>query len=506
VPRRRVVEITPGLREVAGASFVLLVALWLAPASARADAGSEAFARGLEYFKRERYAEARREFTDATSAQPASAEAHFYLGLTSSRLEDYASAVAAIQKAIELDPALPGGHMSLGIAHYEQGDYAAAAEELERELANDAENASAQLFLGLSYQKLGRYDDSIARFERAAAQDPSFEQLALYNIGLSQLEMRQYQPARESLQRAIAVDPESDSADSARTLLRVVDSEEKDQKPYSLNGKIGLEVASNVTVPELDASSGKSDVAGIFELGGAFRFLDAPNYEAEVGYDFYQSVYSDVTRANLQSHTFGIDGTREVYGADVGGSYRFTYSRLGGDDFLNLHNLLPSVGFSVLPNWYAIVGYNYQHKDFDEDNDRDGDQHALALDNFWFLCDGSASLSLGYRLQQEDTHGAEYDYFGNLVNARFKTPLSIKSFEFDGVLFFQYQSRDYDNITVSIGKKRNDNRYNAALGLGKDLNEFVRAQIDYQYFNSDSNLPDADYDEHIVTVSIGIDY
>jgi len=506
VPRRRVDRPTPGLREVAAVGCALIALLWLLPASARADQGSEAFARGLDYFKRERYAEARREFKQATSAQPASAEAHFYLGLASSRLEDYASAVAAMQQAIALDPTLPGVHMSLGIAYYEQGHYAEAAGELERELANDPTNASAQLFLGLTYQKLGRYEDSIASFERAAAQDASFEQIALYNIGLSQLQMQQFQPARESLQRAIALDPESESADSARTLLRVVDSEEQDRKPFSLSGRVGLEVDSNVSVPELDASSGKSDVAGVFELGGSYRFLHAPNYEAEIGYDFYQSVYSDVTEANLRSHTFGIDGTRDVHGADVGGSYRFTHSQLGGDDFLNLHNLLPSVGFSVLPNWYAIVGYNYLHKNFDRDNDRDGDQHALALDNFWFVCDGRASIALGYRLQKENTHGAQYDFFGNLVSARFKTPLSIKSFDFDAMLFFQYQSRDYDHVTPSIGKKRDDNRYNAALGLGKDINQYVRAQIDYQYFNSDSNLPEADYDEHIVTMTIGVEY
>jgi hypothetical protein len=253
-------------------------------------------------------------------------------------------------------------------------------------------------------------------------------------------------------------------------------------------------------------SSGKSDVAGIFELAGAYRFLDGPGYEAEVAYDFYQSVYADVTDANLQAHTFAIDGTREIHEVDAGLSYRFTYARLGGDDFLNLHNLLPSVGFSVLANWYAIVGYNFQHKDFDIDSDRDANHHALALDNFWFLCDGRASLSLGYRLQKEDADGSQFEYLGNLVNLRFKTPLTVKEFDFDGTAFFQYQSRNYDNMTASIGKKRDDNRYSAGVGFGKNLNDYVRARIDYQYFNSDSNLPEADYDEHAFTMSVGFEY
>ncbi len=487
---------------------MLALALLLVPTTAGADEGegSEAFARGLEYFKRERYAEARREFTNAASAQPASAEAHFYLGLASSRLEDYAGAVAAIEQAIAIDPELPGGRVSLGIAHYKRGEYTAAAKELEQELANNPENGPAHLFLGLSYQRLGRFDDSIASFERAAKHDSSFEQLALYNIGLSHLETLQFLHARESLERSVAVDPNSDTADSARTLLRVVDSEEKDQKPFSLSGRIGLEVENNVTVPELDASTGQSDVAGIFELAGALRVLDEPDYEVELAYDFYQSVYADVTDANLQSHTFAIDGTRDAKGADVGLSYRFTYATLGGDDFLKLHNVFPTLGYSVLPNWYMIFGYNYQSKDFDIDSDRDANHHALAIDNFWFLRGGKTSVSLGYRLQKEDTDGSEFEYLGNLLTARFKTSASIGGFDFDTTAFFQYQSRDYDNETASIGTKRDDDRYTVGLGFGKNLSRIIRARLNYQYFNSDSNLSDADYEDHTVTMSLGFDY
>jgi tetratricopeptide (TPR) repeat protein len=486
--------------------LVLCLVLLLAPSPGSAQERSDAFARGLEHFKRERYDEARREFTNAASAQPASAEAHFYLGLTSSRLEDYASAVAEIERAIALDPEFPGGHVSLGIAQYNQGEYAAAAKALEQELASDPESGPSHFFLGLSYQKLARYDESIASFERAARHDPSFEQLALYNIGLSNLEMRQFQQARESLDRAVAADPNSESASSARTLLRVVDAEEKNEKRFALSGRIGLMVEDNVTVPELDASSGEADVAGVFEVAGAFRILEAPSHELEVGYDFYQSVYADVTDANLQSHTFSIDGSRAVHGLDTGLSYRFTHASLGGDDFLDLHDLLPSVGYSVLSNWYVILGYNYQHKDFDVDNDRDADHHALALDNFWFLCDGKASLSLGYRLQKEDTDGPEFEYLGNLVKVRLNSAVAIGGFEFDTTAFFQYQSKEYDNVTASIGEKRADDLYTAGLGFGKSLNRIIRARLDYGYFNSDSNLPDSDYDEHTITLSLGFEY
>jgi tetratricopeptide (TPR) repeat protein len=494
------------LHRLAGSTLALCVALLLAPTIGGAQERSEAFSRGLEHFKQERYDEARREFTNAASAEPGSAEAHFYLGLTNSRLEDYASAVAAMEQAIALDPELSGGHVSLGIAHYKQGDYAAAVKALEQELVNDPDSGPSHFFLGLSYQQLAHYDESTASFERAAELDSTFEQLAHYNIGLSHLGARQFQQAREALERSVAVDPTSDTAGSARALLRVVDSEERNEKRFSLSGRVGLMVEDNVTVPELDTSTGEADVAGVFEIAGAFRMLDTPDYELEVGYDFYQSVYADVTDANLQSHTFAIDGTRDVHGLDAGLSYRFTHATLGGDDFLNLHNLLPSVGYSVLPNWYMIVGYNYQSKDFDTDSDRDADHHALAVDNFWFLWDGRASVSLGYRLQKEDTDGSEFAYFGNQINVRFKSALAIGGFEFDTIAYFQYQNRDYDNVTASIDEKREDNRYTVGLGFGKNWNQIVRAQLDYGYYNSDSNLSDSDYDEHTITLSLGFEY
>jgi hypothetical protein len=78
--------------------------------------------------------------------------------------------------------------------------------------------------------------------------------------------------------------------------------------------------------------------------------------------------------------------------------------------------------------------------------------------------------------------------------------------ELDLELGYRFATRDYANVTPSIGRRRDDQRHRLDFGLSKRLTDLIVARFDYQHLSSISNLPEADYDTNVVNLSLGISY
>ncbi|MGH8644844.1 MAG: hypothetical protein ACREX4_10440 [Gammaproteobacteria bacterium] len=194
-------------------------------------------------------------------------------------------------------------------------------------------------------------------------------------------------------------------------------------------------------------------------------------------------------------------------GADVGLGYRYTYTSLGDNSFLEIHNVAPTVGFTAaLPNWYVNLRYDFQDKNFFEDDARDADQHAFGLDNYLFFMQERAYALLSYRVEDEDTTGPEFDYVGHYVTVGVQIPVPLRFIEPTLKLSYQYFVKDYANITPSIGEEREDERHTIGLSLTQPLTEILIAKLDYQYIDAISNLDTSDFSENIVTVSLGASF
>ncbi len=458
--------------------------------------------RGIELYENGEYARAERSLRDALQAEPDSTAALHYLGLTLSHQGEYREAVGPLQRAVALDPEAPAIRLSLGVAYYRSGSSGLAILELERVVAAEPRNGSALLMLGLAHQAQRQDTQAVPYFERAAAADPDLAQLALYNAGLSCWRAEQPERAEVFLERSVRADPDSDTAADARDLLVAIDVPTQ-RKPFTITGRIGLEFDDNVTVPEVDASSGESDVATVFDLGAAYRIVDEPGSELIASYDFYQSLYADLSEANLQAHSFRLGGALFRGDADFGLGYRFTSSRLDGDDFLDVHALRPSLGISAHRNWYADIAYELQNRDFD-DSERDAIRNELGIDNFLFFTPNRQGyVLLGYRVRTEDADGREFDYFGQVLRLGFETPLAFIGPRWALSARYEYLDRDYENVTPSIAEERHDRRHRAHLGVAWKLSRIGTARFSYEFLNSDSNLPEADYTQNVVRLSIG---
>ena len=111
-----------------------------------------------------------------------------------------------------MQPNLPEGHLALGFYYYYgERDYERALAEFEiakRELPNEAQ---AYMAIGAIQRRQGKWTESIANMERAAALDPKNESV-LINLAYSYLALRNFEAADKTVDRAIAIRPQSFAA------------------------------------------------------------------------------------------------------------------------------------------------------------------------------------------------------------------------------------------------------------------------------------------------------
>jgi tetratricopeptide (TPR) repeat protein len=481
-----------------------LLTLWLASAPA-APAASGALSRGNEALEAGRYAEAEAALEEATRAEPKSAEAHHLLGLARLAQGDADGAVHSLDTAVALDPGRDGLWLSLGMARQQAGDDRGAETALERACAEQPRDGSAHYFLGLSRQKLGHHAQAIDDFRASAALDSDYEQLALFQIAVSQHEEGDAEVAAATLAQAIAADPESETASDARSLLNAFESGRETGRRWSVYGFTGIEFDDNVSVPELDASSDESDVAGFFEAGGRVRILDGSDYDLESSYDFYQSIYAEITEANLQSHALTLAGSKSFGPVDTNLDYNFAASWLGGDGFLNVHRVSPSLGWLPASRWYMTAGYDFRDKDFRIDSDRDAMQHVAVLRNL-VLFGEKRTLDLLYQFEYEDARAAEFDYLGQTAGFRLATEVAPFGLSLDLEFGYRFAYRDYQDDTPSIGEQREDQRHFADVVIERRIYKLLTARLTYQHVTSISNLASADYSSNIVNLGVGFEY
>lgn len=289
------------------------------------------------------------------------------------------------------------------------------------------------------------------------------------------------------------------------------DAQQNDGKNWNLSGSFGLQYDDNVTVDQTDNSTNLSDEAAVIELSGLYRPAFGREVGLELGYDFSQSLYNEQTNFNLQSHNLSAYVERQFGETDASLNYIYARTLLGGHDFLSLHSLTPSLGRSLTDRWYANLRYAYYNKDFirDVDDRRDANTHSVTFDNFLFFMSGKAHVSLGYRIESENTRGPEFDYLGHFFHIRLKSPIPadrLSRWNPRGELGFEYGIKDFDNVTPSIGTRRDDDRSTVTLNLIADLTDHAVIRLEYRYIDANSNLASADYTENIVTLKVGLNY
>jgi TolB-like protein/Flp pilus assembly protein TadD len=125
-------------------------------------------------------------------------------------------------ESLRLQPDLPEGHLALGFSYYYgDRDYERALAEFEiakRDLPNDAQ---AYFAIGAIQRRQGKWAESNTNLEKAATLDPKNLSI-LFNLAYSYMALRNFEASEKTLDRAIAVAPQSFVTVGLKAYLAVV--------------------------------------------------------------------------------------------------------------------------------------------------------------------------------------------------------------------------------------------------------------------------------------------
>ena len=468
-------------------------------------AGLEA---GVSYYHKGDYKKAEAELLKQLSINPDSAHSYYYLGLTYSASEEYAKSTSAFKKAQEINKKLPNLDFNIGKNYYHQDLNSMAVTYFKKVEKSEPHNAKNLMYLGLAYQAESEHQLAIDSFKKARKEDKEFAQLAVFNSAVSYHQTGNKAQRRAHLEEAVKITPNNTIADNAREILEAIPGDSYgpiEQKTWKFSGSIGFEHDDNVTVDEVNINTNKSDNAAIIEFSAENLIYADETYEAEIGYDFYQSLYNSYNDFNLQSHSFYVDGTRKYTDFDLGLNYRYNFNTLGNKKFFGSHILRPSIWYSVNDIWFIDGFYSYENKKFYKNSDRDADTNGIGFTNYIFVTPDDMFI-VGADLEDEDTDGEEFDYDGYSVYLSYEKTFTFNAKELVVSLGYDYEDNDYNNITPEIGEKRHDKRKDYSFEIEYPLTDLFSTVFYYEHIDSDSNLESSDYTQNVVGLKLEARY
>ncbi|KGE03663.1 surface lipoprotein assembly modifier [Pseudohaliea rubra] len=261
---------------------------------------------------------------------------------------------------------------------------------------------------------------------------------------------------------------------------------------------VGAEYDTNVSVSEVDVSSGEADSAWLVDLELGVKQPVGERSNLNLNYDFSQASYERFSRVDRQTHILGADLGTDLGKANTGISAYYINSRLDGEPFLEFMRLSPSVSGFLAKKWFARSAYVYSERLIEEREARDATTHSAEADLYYFHRGLRSYLNIGYRYRDEDATAARFDFRSHGLKVRYIRRFDLLERQAKVELAWRFEARRYLSPTPSIGEDREDDRSRWKLDLEVPLTRRLALQTYASYGDYQSNLPRADFIQTIV--------
>ncbi|HUF74561.1 MAG TPA: hypothetical protein VMR74_16890, partial [Gammaproteobacteria bacterium] len=214
---------------------------------------------------------------------------------------------------------------------------------------------------------------------------------------------------------------------------------------------------------------------------------------------FSQTMHQDFDAFDLRLHRGSSTLSWDFSRVDFGVMLQHADAELDGQSFMTLTQVSPYLTKLAGSKLFLRFAYVDTDKDFAGNSQRAADAESWTSDVYIFLDGLTTYLLLGARIDDEDALDDQFDYeaqrFRIQISHRF--PLSSRTLTFRAGL--RTESRDYSNVTPSIGTIRSDDRLELEASAELPLGERVTASFDYTRANNESNLQSVDFDEDVIS-------
>ncbi|KGB55003.1 hypothetical protein FG91_01632 [Sphingopyxis sp. LC81] len=280
---------------------------------------------------------------------------------------------------------------------------------------------------------------------------------------------------------------------------------ESAESKASLSGEIqlGAQYDSNVSVDDIDSNVGRGDWAALLEARANLKTDLSRKTSLRLSYAFSQSLYESFTDFDLQTHLGSADISHGFGRVRIGAAGRLAHSRLGGDGFLTTQQFSPYVSFRASSSLLLRVDYSHANKNFIGRADRDARNNAATANVYYFVNGTRTYFQAGYSYAHENAEAAPFDYEAQGFQLRFNQKLAIGSNDATLRLGWRYDRRNYDEITPAIQAERRERRHRLQANVELPVSKKIFLSGGYEYTDRNSNLPSANYNQHLVSLMLG---
>ncbi len=261
---------------------------------------------------------------------------------------------------------------------------------------------------------------------------------------------------------------------------------------------VGGEYDTNVTVDEVDLSSGQSDYAWIFDFELNLKHEFNESTEASLNYDISQSSYQEFSQVDRLTQIIGADINTDLGRSNAGISAYYIDSQLDGESFLQFMRVSPSLSGFLARRWFARGAYVYSERKIVDRPRRDAQTQNGEIDIYFFKRGLRSYFNLGYRYRDEDAIADELDFAAHSLKLRYIRRFELWERQAKAEFAVRYEIRDYLSEEPTIGEARNDDRLRLKFDLELPLSKQFTWQWYYSYGDYVSNLPRADFTQTIV--------
>ena len=272
---------------------------------------------------------------------------------------------------------------------------------------------------------------------------------------------------------------------------------------WSFEVSAGVEHDSNVSVNELDSTTGADDVALRLRAEVDFEAKIAPETEVKFGYTISDKRYDQFTNFDLQTHIFSGTLSHDFGPATAGVTARYIDASLGGDGFQSITQISPYVSGFGAKKVFLRGAYTHAQKEFDVQTARDADVQTFDADAYFFLDGSRRYIVVGLEHETSDANDAQFSYDAVGAQARLSQRFKFRNRTARAQTGVRFESRDFDGPTPSIGVPRQDDRTRINAEVELPITDSVFVAAEYEYGDFSSNLPSADYSQNVFTLRIG---
>lgn len=320
--------------------------------SAAEQSGRDAFVRGVELLRQERFEDAVRELQTAAHALPSYAPLHNALGIALTKVGRSAEANNSYRRAIAIDPRFADAHKNLAFNRWTAGKFTEAEQSFRQALKLNTNDEFAIYGLGTVLHAQGRYAEAVPLLESTVKSRPMDAGMA-YLLATTYEKLGRLPLALETYERAVRLDPANEDRylDYTRLLLDLDRYDESIRVAQTALKKVQDGYALYLRLGAAELMKGNTEAAEI-----SFREAIQAHAEIPLGYVALAKVF--IKNGREQEAVDFLDGVRKKLAPDFLVEYflGFALERLGRDaEALESFSRASSLGPNV-PDVHVRLG------------------------------------------------------------------------------------------------------------------------------------------------------